>query len=542
MAYESAKIRECVDRAVNHTWSIPEFQRGFVWKATQVRDLAESLWLDYPIGSLLVWNSQKHAEERIVRDAQRPTLWVVDGQQRVTALCILSGRKPYWWPSAEEWEKTLKKYDIRFDIDAKEPPYFLVANAAIRRAKGDRYIKVSNLLVLDIEKEKDQQSLQQLAKDIKVQGLCDGKDGMEVYAGLDRIRKIRDKDFVTITTDKELEDVVEIFSRLNSRGTRVTEADIYLGIVAARAPGWVRDTFLPYLKTLADAGFNLNPNLLFRTLTGVGIKKVRFKEIDDKFWDQESIRPHWDRTKEAWKNLVARFREHGILSNDPMPTEAALVPLIAVIDKYPKERFEPALYWFLQASRFSRYSGSGTTSLDEDLRDIHDSDSMKAAIQKLLKRFTHDKPLEPEDFLRDYGDSRFGRFILYLLIYRNKALDWDESGHRLGFEGLQVLGDFRPQWHHIFPHKYLEGKIAEDKINALANIAVIGPSINIRISAKDPLSYIQKYKISGNKLTQQFIDEEISEVSITHYESWLTKRSERLAAASNEFLSQLKSD
>lgn len=411
-----------------------------------------------------------------------------------------------------------------------------------RRAKGDRYIKVSRLLVLDTEKEKDQQSLQQLAKEIKVQGLCDGMDGMEVYARLDRIRKIRDKDFVTITTDQELEDVVEIFSRLNSRGTRVTEADIYLGIVAARAPGWVRDTFLPYLKTLAEAGFNLNPNLLFRTLTGVGIKKVRFKEIDDKFWDQESIRPHWDRTKEAWKSLVARFREHGILSNDPMPTEAALVPLIALIDKYPKERFELALYWFLQASRFSRYSSSGTTSLDEDLRDIHDSDSMKTAIQKLLKRFTHDKPLEAEDFLCDYGDSRFGRFILYLLIYRNKALDWDESGHRLGFEGLQVLGDFRPQWHHIFPHKYLEGKVAEDKINALANIAVIGPSINIRISAKDPLSYIQKYKISRDKLKQQFIDEEISEVSITNYENWLTKRSERLAAASNEFLDQLKSD
>ena len=190
MAYESAKIRECIDRAVNHTWSIPEFQRGFVWKATQVRDLAESLWLDYPIGSLLVWNSQKHTEERIVRDAQRPTLWVVDGQQRVTALCILSGRKPYWWPSAEEWEKTVKKYDVRFDIDAKEPLYLWVANAAIRRAKGDRYIRVSRLLVLDTEKEKDQQSLQQLAKEIKIQGLCDGMDGMEVYARLDRIRKI----------------------------------------------------------------------------------------------------------------------------------------------------------------------------------------------------------------------------------------------------------------------------------------------------------------------------------------------------------------
>src|SRR4051812_43106919 len=58
VAYEQIKIRDIVDRAVNHSWSIPEFQRGFVWKATQVRDLAESLWLDYPVGSLLVWNSR----------------------------------------------------------------------------------------------------------------------------------------------------------------------------------------------------------------------------------------------------------------------------------------------------------------------------------------------------------------------------------------------------------------------------------------------------------------------------------------------------
>ena len=62
MAYEQTKLLELVERAVNHRWSIPEFQRGFVWKPTQVRDLAESLWLDYPIGSLLVWNSGQQAE------------------------------------------------------------------------------------------------------------------------------------------------------------------------------------------------------------------------------------------------------------------------------------------------------------------------------------------------------------------------------------------------------------------------------------------------------------------------------------------------
>ncbi len=211
MAYEQIKIRDIVDRGVNHSWSIPEFQRGFVWKATQVRDLAESLWYDYPIGSLLVWNSSGPTEEQQAHDAQRPSLWVVDGQQRSTALCILFGRKPYWWPSIDEWNKTVRKYDIRFDINAKEPPFFWVADAVIRKDTTSRYVPICNLLVLDTSKETDQKQLQTMAKQIKVDGLCDGMDAMEVYTRLDRVRKIRDKDLVAITIDHELEDVVEIF-------------------------------------------------------------------------------------------------------------------------------------------------------------------------------------------------------------------------------------------------------------------------------------------------------------------------------------------
>lgn len=540
MAYEQITIREIVERAVNHSWSIPEFQRGFVWKATQVRDLAESLWLDYPIGALLVWNSRGPTEEQHAHDAQRPGLWVVDGQQRSSALCILCGRKPYWWPSVDEWNKTLRKFDIRFDVNAKEPPFFWVANAVIRKATGSRYIPLRELLVLDTSREKDQKTLQDLARQIKIEGLCDGMDAMEVYTRLDRIRKIRDKDLVAVTVDHELEDVVEIFSRLNSRGTRVTEADIYLGVVAAKNPGWVRDTFLPYLRSLAESGFDLDPNLLFRTVTGVGSKKVRFREIPDSFWSPTSIIPAWERTANAWKRLIARFREYGILSADPMPTQAALVTIVSLVEKFDdSSNFRFALYWFLQASRFGRYSGSGTTSLEEDLRDVHDASSLSDAVHRLLRRFAHSDPLTADDFLRDYGDSRFGRFLLYLLIYRNRAQDWDEHGHRIGFEGLSLLADFRPQWHHIFPKKYLDGKIDDSLIDALGNIAVIGPEINIRISAKDPMSYIDKYKITHQKLAQQFVDPATLSLSHEGYEAWVRNRAKRLADVGNEFLAEL---
>ena len=90
--------------------------------------------------------------------------------------------------------------------------------------------------------------------------------------------------------------------------------------------------------------------------------------------------PAWTRTKQAWENLILSFRSFGILSNDPLPTEAALVTMVALTDKFSKAQFEPALYWFLQASRFSRYSGSGTTSLDEDLRDVNESASIDEAV------------------------------------------------------------------------------------------------------------------------------------------------------------------
>lgn len=540
MAYEQITIREIVERAVNHSWSIPEFQRGFVWKATQVRDLAESLWYDYPIGSLLVWNSRNPAEEQRAVDAQKPTLWVVDGQQRSTALSILFGRKPYWWPSGEEWNKALKRYDIRFDINAKEPPYFWVANAAIRKVTSSRYVPLKELLVLDTTKDRDQQTLMELARKIKLEGLCDGLDVMEVYARLDRIRKIREKDLVAVTVDHELEDVVEIFSRLNSRGTRVTEADIYLGVVAARNPGWVRDTFLPFLGVLEEAGFDVDPNLLFRTLTGVGIKRVRFREIPEEFWGAGQITDAWKRTAEAWRRLVARFKEFGVLSADPMPTQAALVTMVSLVEKYDDTAdFRFAMYWFLQASRFGRYSGSGTTSLEEDLRDIHEASSLSDAVERLLRRFPHHEPVAAEDFLRDYSDGRFGRFLLYLLVYRNEALDWDDHAHRLGFEGSSLLTAFRPQWHHIFPKKHLEGKVEEGLIDALANIAVIGTEINIRISAKDPMSYIEKYKITGEKLEQQFIDPTSMSIEHTEFEGWLRSRAEKLAASANEFLGML---
>ena len=541
MAYEETDVKTIVERAVTHAWSVPEFQRGFVWKAAQVRDLAESLYYNYPIGSLLLWNSSGQVEERVALDGYRPSNWIVDGQQRATALAILFGRKPYWWPGGAEWNSTLNRYDIRFDVEAAEAPFFVVANAPIRRTKSNRYVPMRDLMELDVlKRDADVSKLQQLARQVKDEDLCHGKDAMSVYTELVKVCRIRDRAIVTVVVDHELEDVVEIFSRLNSRGTRVTEADIYLGVVAARNPGWVREEFLPFISDeLEPKGFHADPNLVFRSLTAIGSSSVRFREIPEDFWESDRIRPAWNRCKSAWGRLVSRLHTYGILSDDPLPTKAALVTLVALLDRFPGEDFAPAMYWLLQASRYGRYSGSATTTLGEDLREIRDAPTYESALRGLCRHISL-APMSSEEFLRDYGDSRFGRLMLYFIAYHNEAQDWDKSGHRLGFESGDLLKDFRPQWHHIFPKNFLEGRYSRGQVDSLANIAVIGPGINIRISDQDPMSYLDKYEISADKLRQQLIPSDRESFAIGKFVEFIKARSQRLAEEANLRLDALR--
>ncbi len=64
--------------------AIPEIQRPFVWKKTQVRDLLDSLYKGYPTGYLIIWkNPNVKLKDGSVSTGKKI---LIDGQQRVTAL------------------------------------------------------------------------------------------------------------------------------------------------------------------------------------------------------------------------------------------------------------------------------------------------------------------------------------------------------------------------------------------------------------------------------------------------------------------------
>ena len=82
----------------------------------------------------------------------------------------------------------------------------------------------------------------------------------------------------------------------------------------------------------------------------------------------------------------------------------------------------------------------------------------KGMASRMRRRIRAIEDVTADELLRDYSDARFGRLLLYLLVLRNKAVDWDQSGYRIAFQGNELVSGFSPQFHHIFPRGFLTDK------------------------------------------------------------------------------------
>ena len=72
---------------------IPDFQREFEWAPWDVRDLVKSIFLDYYVGSLLLWKGKEKSFSDLscepiygMTESSKSEYIVLDGQQRLTAI------------------------------------------------------------------------------------------------------------------------------------------------------------------------------------------------------------------------------------------------------------------------------------------------------------------------------------------------------------------------------------------------------------------------------------------------------------------------
>src|SRR5205814_8857515 len=78
---------------------LPEMQRRYVWPATRVRDLLDSLYRGYPSGTILVWETDREMPSRDLAVIQGQSSFtghklLLDGQQRLTSLSAVLRGEP----------------------------------------------------------------------------------------------------------------------------------------------------------------------------------------------------------------------------------------------------------------------------------------------------------------------------------------------------------------------------------------------------------------------------------------------------------------
>ncbi|MFD0855700.1 DUF262 domain-containing protein, partial [Actinomadura adrarensis] len=194
---------------------LPEIQRGYVWRPTQVAKMVDSLYRGYPCGSLLLWRTLEIPQTRSMAvgvapdGSPLPPLYLLDGQQRLTSLHRVFKDHP--------------DAQIVFNIDTEE-----FQNQSAATAKDARWIKVYDVL-------RDETDLFELRGELLSAGVH--TDSKELGKRLNRLNAIAKRALhMEILADFPYKDVADIFVRVNSgRALKIT--DLALATLSARWPG-----------------------------------------------------------------------------------------------------------------------------------------------------------------------------------------------------------------------------------------------------------------------------------------------------------------
>ena len=125
---QHTSIENIIKSIKSGTIAIPEIQRPFVWKATQVRELMDSLYKGFPVGYITVWRKPDIKLKDGTLSHGKEIL--IDGQQRVTAIqAAIVGEK------VVNADYSKKRIIIAFNPQTKS---FEVANPSIN--KDSRWI------------------------------------------------------------------------------------------------------------------------------------------------------------------------------------------------------------------------------------------------------------------------------------------------------------------------------------------------------------------------------------------------------------------
>lgn len=544
-------ISALIDMVARGELQLPEMQREYVWLATRVRDLLDSLYRGYPSGVILAWESDEVITTRDFAVASsvpaiRPLL-LLDGQQRLTSLSAVVRGEPVYV------RKRKRPVEILFNL---EHPDELTYVTDVNEDSDDDDTSID--AELDIQQRFKRmtfvvasKALESLPNWIRVSDIFKKTDG-ELLTGtgvvtfddlryerytqrLKSVRAIADYQYRMdiLERTKSYEEVTEIFVRVNSLGAKLRSSDLALAQITARWRGSL-ELFRDYQDMVSERGFDLDLGVILRSLVAIVTSQSKFLTVNSiKLAD---LQGGWERTKKAF-NFALNF----VIENLDINSKAMLSsPMLLVVaaywadkQKYKISNEEQVAFrqWFLLANAKGRYSrGSSETMLDQDLASLRDGGhaadlTARLRVQVGRLEFTTDD-LEGRN-------SRSGAFKTMFLAFRaDGAVDWKTKLKiSINHQGKADAIEF----HHIFPKAYLKkyGMIDKTMIDDIANLAFIGAETNKKISARAPSDYRNDFDVAD--FAAQLIDFDLADEA-KYFTKFLVERRLAIVERINKFL------
>ena len=511
--------------------AIPEIQRPFVWEATKVRNLLDSLYQGYPVGYLIAWrNPTVKLKDGSASGGKRI---LIDGQQRVTALmAALLGIEVL----TEDYETV----HIRIAFNPQEEK-FEVANPAIRK---DSAWLPDVAAVFDAKA-----SMFQL-----VSAYCEANPGSSqdaVFKVLERLRGIvhNHVGVIELAEDLDIETVTEIFIRVNSAGKALSQADFAMSKIAvnetyggnvlrkaidyfchlAVAPefkakiekgdtAFVQSEFFGKMKWICDVNDDIyDPNytdmlrVAFTSEFGRGklqdlVALLSGRNFETKAYEDAIAEDSFRKLKNGilafvnethFDRITMILRSAGFISSDLISSQNAVNFAYILYLRGRKEHVPPAELeklvrrWYAMSVLRGRYSGSPESQFDFDIRQI-DSRGVKDYVNAVI----------PNELPDSFWTGMLPQFMdtssiksPYFLCYKAAQVKLGDKGFLSRDITVRDLLLNRADVHHVFPRQYLKDKgLTSSSYNQIANYVIAQSEINIAIGAKAPLAYFDELR------------------------------------------------
>ncbi|MFO7695887.1 MAG: DUF262 domain-containing protein [Anaerolineae bacterium] len=534
------KISELLDAIRTRDAVLPEFQREYVWNKEQAKQLLVSLAKDYPVGGLLFWRTDHPPELKNIAhvpDKLGALDVILDGQQRLTTLyMMIEGAIPPYYREADIQNDPR---DLYYSLDTGEFEYYSsrMQNSPVWRRVLECFSEPVNVFQLASETVPSDDSMRY-------------EVAQRYQNNLERLKGIKSIDLPVqlVPSSAGISDAIDVFDRVNSQGTKLTDAELALTHVTGK---WsqARRTLKSKMDALEKRGFEFDLTFMTRALTGTVTRRALFEFIHDV--PRSQLEEGWGTLSKILDYLVTMLptKAH-IHSAQDLNTTNVLVPLVvylAVHDgKFASDvSMRNAIHWLYAAHTWTRYTSQTDQRLEQDVslvvRAQNPWDSLRDQIMDQRGRIE----VKPAD-LEGRGAQHPMFKMMAILAKASGAVDW--------FNGAPLGSTFGKaysiQSHHIFPASLLYGGYYDSEshmhrkvVNELANRAFLTAESNKGLAAKAPEEYLPIVeKNYPGALAAQFIPMDPSLWPLDRYDDFLEARRVLIADRLNIFMSSLISE